>query len=87
MESRLRSIGLVCNIGYPPIDLSTVEVVDRIARCGTLYAIVLSSQNVTHQSCTLNILHGARQGLLCTFPPLSFLQSAVIFFNVFKLLS
>ncbi|XP_066936688.1 nuclear receptor coactivator 5-like [Clytia hemisphaerica] len=61
VESRLRSIGLVCNIGYPPIDLSTVEVVDRIARCGTLYAIVLSSQNATHQSCTLNVLHGARQ--------------------------
>ena len=62
VESRLRSIGLVCNIGYPPPELSTIEVVDRIARCGTLYAIVVSSQNVTHQSCTLNVLFGTRQG-------------------------
>ena len=63
VENRLRIIGLVCNIGYPPPELSTIEVVDRIARCGTLYAIVVSSQNVTHQSCTLNVLFGTRQGM------------------------
>lgn len=61
VESRLRSIGLVCNIGYPPAELATVELVDRIARCGTLYAVVVTSQNAQHRSCTLNILHGSRQ--------------------------
>lgn len=61
VEARLRSIGLVCNIGYPPIDLPVAEVIDRITRAGTLYVIVVSAQNAIHRSCTLNILHGARQ--------------------------
>jgi len=67
VESRLRSIGLVCNIGYPPPELSTVEVVDRIGRCGTLYAVIVGSQNALHRSCTLNILYGSRQGMIIVY--------------------
>ena len=62
VESRLRSIGLVCNIGYPPPDVTPTEAVDRVARLGTLYAVVVAPQNTLHRSCTLNILHGTRQG-------------------------
>ena len=61
VESRLRSIGLVCNIGFPPSELPILELMDRIARTGTLYAVVVTSQNAQHRSCTLNILHGTRQ--------------------------
>lgn len=77
VEARLRSIGLVCNIGYPPIDLPVAEVIDRITRAGTLYVIVVSAQNAIHRSCTLNILHGARQGL-GLFLLLSFVKSFFI---------
>jgi len=61
VESRLRSIGLACNIGYPREDVPLVEALDHVARCGTLYAVVVSDQNAQHRSCTLNILHGPRQ--------------------------
>ncbi|XP_002153873.2 nuclear receptor coactivator 5 [Hydra vulgaris] len=61
VESRLRSIGLVCNIGYPPPDVTPADAVDRVARLGTLYAVVVAPQNAIHRSCTLNILHGTRQ--------------------------
>jgi len=58
VESRIRSIGLVCNIGFPPSDLPILELMDRIARTGTLYAVVVTSQNAQHRSCTLYKLHG-----------------------------
>lgn len=61
VESRLRSIGLVCNIGFPPQELPVLEVIDRIAHAGTLFAVVVSGQNAEHRSCTLNVLHGTRQ--------------------------
>lgn len=61
VEGRLRSIGLVCNIGYPPSELPILELMDRIARTGTLYAVVVTSQNATHRSCTLHLLHGTRE--------------------------
>ena len=62
VESRLRSIGLVCNIGYPPPEIPIADTIDRIVRTGTLYAIVLQISNVQHRSLTLNVLHGTRQG-------------------------
>ena len=65
VESRLRSIGLVCNIGYPRDDVPITEIIERIARTGTLYAVLVTEQNAQHRSCTLNILNGPRQGLHC----------------------
>lgn len=61
VEARLRSIGLVCNIGYPREDIPIAEIIDRVARTGTLYAVVVTEQNAQHRSCTLNILNGPRQ--------------------------
>lgn len=61
IESRLRGIGLVCNIGYPPSELPITELMERIARTGTLYAVVVTDQNAQHHSCTLNLLQGTRQ--------------------------
>jgi len=67
VESRLRSIGLVCNIGYPPPEIPIADTIDRIVRTGTLYAIVLQISNVQHRSLTLNVLHGTRQALPSSF--------------------
>lgn len=38
------------------------QTVDDIARRGSLYAMVISPQNETHRSVTVNILHGTPQG-------------------------
>ncbi|XP_065064306.1 nuclear receptor coactivator 5-like [Rhopilema esculentum] len=61
IQSRLTAIGISASVMFPPADVSVLEIIDRISRSGTLYAVVITSQNMYHKSCTLNILYGAPQ--------------------------
>ena len=56
-------MGINTNIMFPPPDVSVLRIVDNISRSGSLYAVVITSQNYYHKSCTLNVLHGAPQGI------------------------
>ncbi len=62
IESRLQAMGIKARLMFPPGDISIMSIIDRLARGGCLYAVVISNQNEFHRSCTLNILHGAPQG-------------------------
>ena len=62
IESRLGAMGISASLMFPPVKVPIADIIDRIAREGCLYAIVVSSQNELHRSCTLNILLGAPQG-------------------------
>ena len=62
IQTRLRAMGISANVMFPPPEVSIFEIVDRISRSGSLYAVVITTQNMYHKSCTLNILHGAPQG-------------------------
>ena len=57
-------MGINTNIMFPPPDVSILRIVDNISRSGSLYAVVITSQNFYHKSCTLNVLHGAPQGIV-----------------------
>merc|ERR1712224_1048038 len=61
VESRLRAIGLTCNIGYPAPQVPVNQIIDRIIQSGTLYAVILQVSNAKHRSLTLQVLHGVRQ--------------------------
>ena len=65
-------MGITANIMFPPPDVSVLRIVDNISKSGSLYAVVITSQNMYHKSCTLNILHGAPQGIVTSgFDPFS----------------
>jgi len=73
IQSRFNAMGINTNIMFPPQDVSVLRIVDSVSRNGSLYAVVITSQNYYHKSCTLNVLHGAPQGIVISgFPFHSF---------------
>jgi len=73
IQSRFNAMGINTNIMFPPQDVSVLRIVDSVSRNGSLYAVVITSQNYYHRSCTLNVLHGAPQGIVISgFPFHSF---------------
>jgi hypothetical protein len=62
IEARLRQHALIIDIIVIPEDLTVPNMVEEAARQKFLFAIIINTQNETHKSLTLNILHGTPQG-------------------------
>lgn len=60
----MKAHGLVASIAVLPEDRTIPQAVEDMTRRGTLFAVVITSQNEVHSSVTLNILHGQPQGEL-----------------------
>ncbi|XP_064599452.1 LOW QUALITY PROTEIN: nuclear receptor coactivator 5-like [Liolophura sinensis] len=58
---KVKANGLVASIAVLPEDRTIPLAVEDMTRRGTLFAIVITSQNEVHSSVTLNILHGQPQ--------------------------
>lgn len=61
IEARLRQHALIVDIVIIPEDLTVPHMVEEAARMKFLFAIIINTQNETHKSLTLNILHGTPQ--------------------------
>lgn len=58
IEGRLNRIGITCDLLYPNAEVPMGKVLASISARGTLYAILVTMQNLQHQSITVNILYG-----------------------------
>lgn len=58
VESRLKNLGINCDILFPHDPNQLTQVLDDISRRGCRYAIVLLPQNEQHKSATVHILWG-----------------------------
>lgn len=58
IEGRLKRIGITCDLLYPNSEVPMGKVLASISGRGTLYAILVTMQNMQHQSITVNILYG-----------------------------
>ena len=69
IDARLRLAALISDIIVIPEDMSVPQMVEDAQKKNCLFAIIINSQNETHKSLILNILHGTPQGkhfiLLC----------------------
>ncbi|XP_042904040.1 nuclear receptor coactivator 5 isoform X3 [Parasteatoda tepidariorum] len=61
VEARVKEIGIVVDMLFLKDEALLTQTIDDIARRGSLYAMVISPQNETHRSVTVNILHGTPQ--------------------------
>lgn len=62
VEDRVKNLGILVDILFLKDEALLTQTIDDIARRGSLYAMVISPQNETHGSVTVNILHGNPQG-------------------------
>ncbi|XP_045192584.1 nuclear receptor coactivator 5-like isoform X2 [Mercenaria mercenaria] len=61
IEARLRTHALIVDIVVITEDMTVPQMVEEASRMKFLFAIIINSQNETHKSLTLNILHGTPQ--------------------------
>ncbi|GFR30074.1 nuclear receptor coactivator 5, partial [Trichonephila clavata] len=61
VEARIKELGILVDVLFLKDEALLTQTIDDIARRGSLYAMVISPQNETHGSVTVNILHGAPQ--------------------------
>lgn len=61
VEDRVKGLGILVDILFLKDEALLTQTIDDIARRGSLYAMVISPQNETHGSVTVNILHGTPQ--------------------------
>ncbi|XP_054723101.1 nuclear receptor coactivator 5-like [Uloborus diversus] len=61
VESRVKGLGILVDVLFLKDEALLTQTIDDIARKGSLYAMVISPQNETHGSVTVNILHGTPQ--------------------------
>lgn len=61
IEARLRQHALIVDIIIIPEDVQVPTMVEEASRMKFLFAIIINSQNESHKSLTLNILHGTPQ--------------------------
>ena len=62
IDARLRLAALISDIIVIPEDMSVPQMVEDAQKKNCLFAIIINSQNETHKSLILNILHGTPQG-------------------------
>ncbi|GFQ89268.1 nuclear receptor coactivator 5 [Trichonephila clavata] len=63
VEARIKELGILVDVLFLKDEALLTQTIDDIARRGSLYAMVISPQNETHGSVTVNILHGAPQAI------------------------
>ncbi|XP_055950280.1 nuclear receptor coactivator 5-like isoform X2 [Argiope bruennichi] len=61
VEARIKDLGILVDVLFLKDEALLTQTIDDIARRGSLYAMVISPQNETHGSVTVNILHGTPQ--------------------------
>ncbi|GFU88638.1 nuclear receptor coactivator 5 [Trichonephila clavipes] len=61
VEAHIKELGILVDVLFLKDEALLTQTIDDIARRGSLYAMVISPQNETHGSVTVNILHGAPQ--------------------------
>ncbi|XP_052818810.1 nuclear receptor coactivator 5-like isoform X2 [Mya arenaria] len=61
IEARLRLSALIVDIVIIPEDMQVPQMVEEASRLKFLFGIIINSQNESHKSLTLNILHGVPQ--------------------------
>ncbi|KAK3086625.1 hypothetical protein FSP39_021183 [Pinctada imbricata] len=61
VERKLKALTLVVTLSVITEDKTIPQVIEESSKKGCLFAIVINSQNETHQSLTVNILHGTPQ--------------------------
>lgn len=64
VEARIKDLGILVDVLFLKDEALLTQTIDDIARRGSLYAMVISPQNETHGSVTVNILHGTPQGMI-----------------------
>lgn len=58
LEGRLKRVGISCDLLFPNSEVPMGKVLANISSRGTLYAILVTPQNMEHMSITVNILYG-----------------------------
>lgn len=66
IEEDLRRCGLLVDVLFPPIEVSSSRVLADLANRRCLYAVFVTADNEKHRSLTLNILHGTPQGIMAS---------------------
>ena len=65
IDARLRLAALISDTIVIPENMQIPAMVEEAQRKNCLFAIIINSQNESHKSLTLNILHGTPQGMCC----------------------
>ena len=64
IEAQLKSFNMLVDLLFPPPDIMPSQVLTDLSQRRCLYAIFVTSENESHHSLTLNILHGNPQGMV-----------------------
>lgn len=58
LEGRMKRVGISCDLLFPNSEVPIGKVLANISSRGTLYAVLVTPQNMEHKSITVNILYG-----------------------------